>query len=170
MSELINIDAQVNGYIHRGVSAVKLDEESHLIITLTDGTVKNLGCVKGEQGQSGLLPVYTLPWCEALLQDSTSEKTEGETEDDGADAEEVAEQIKALLYTASAKAVGEYRLMLQVSDALLECMGVQNDEGVSFGALFTDGHSLYSYVLDMVNDTLQASETLLVSIDSEVIL
>ena len=65
---MINLDAEVTGYIHRGIEKIELSDEGHLIITLTDGTTYDLGRVRGEKGETGEkgdmgeIPVYILEW------------------------------------------------------------------------------------------------------------
>lgn len=49
----MNITAKINGVIQRGVQSVTVDESGNLLFTLTDGTVLNLGSVKGPAGAAG---------------------------------------------------------------------------------------------------------------------
>ena len=43
MSENMNIEAEVCGYIQRGIASMEIDNSGDLKVTLTDGTVVNLG-------------------------------------------------------------------------------------------------------------------------------
>ena len=47
------IDSELYGYIQRGVGSLAVDDGGELIMTLTDGTVVDLGRVKGEDGEPG---------------------------------------------------------------------------------------------------------------------
>lgn len=44
---------RLNGYVSRGVKAAEIDENGHLLLTLTDGTVADLGSAVGPQGKKG---------------------------------------------------------------------------------------------------------------------
>ena len=44
---------RLNGYVSRGVKAAEIDENGHLLLTLTDGTVADLGSAVGPQGERG---------------------------------------------------------------------------------------------------------------------
>ena len=44
---------RLNGYISRGVKAAEIDGRGHLLLTLTDGTVADLGSAVGPQGKQG---------------------------------------------------------------------------------------------------------------------
>ena len=44
---------RLNGYISRGVKAAEIDGRGHLLLTLTDGTVADLGSAVGPQGERG---------------------------------------------------------------------------------------------------------------------
>lgn len=44
---------RLNGYVSRGVKAAEIDERGHLLLTLTDGTVADLGSAVGPQGKKG---------------------------------------------------------------------------------------------------------------------
>ena len=46
---------RLNGYISRGVKAAEVDDRGHLLLTLTDNTVADLGSVKGPQGDRGFV-------------------------------------------------------------------------------------------------------------------
>jgi hypothetical protein len=48
-----SVNAKLKGYISRGIAALEVDENGHLIITLTDGAVEDLGKVSGEDGKDG---------------------------------------------------------------------------------------------------------------------
>ena len=52
MSKVKFISAKLNGVISRGVLAMEIDDRGHLLVTLTDNTVVDLGKVKGEDGTS----------------------------------------------------------------------------------------------------------------------
>lgn len=47
-----SIDAQICGYVGRGVASVRVDEKGHLIFTMTDGEVLDLGPAVGSGGGS----------------------------------------------------------------------------------------------------------------------
>lgn len=44
---------RLNGYVSRGVKAAEIDGRGHLLLTLTDGTVADLGSAVGPQGKKG---------------------------------------------------------------------------------------------------------------------
>ena len=44
------LDAQLKGFASRGIRSAGIDENGHLILTLTDGSTVDLGCVVGEDG------------------------------------------------------------------------------------------------------------------------
>ena len=44
---------RLNGYVSRGVKAAEIDENGHLLLTLTDNTVLDLGRAVGPQGERG---------------------------------------------------------------------------------------------------------------------
>lgn len=44
---------RLNGYVSRGVKAAEIDENGHLLLTLTDGTVADIGRAVGPQGKKG---------------------------------------------------------------------------------------------------------------------
>ena len=44
---------RLNGYVSRGVKAAEIDENGHLLLTLTDGTVADIGSAVGPQGERG---------------------------------------------------------------------------------------------------------------------
>ena len=44
---------RLNGYVSRGVKAAEIDENGHLLLTLTDNTVLDLGSAVGPQGKKG---------------------------------------------------------------------------------------------------------------------
>ena len=44
---------RINGLISRGVKAAEIDENGHLLLTLTDNTVADLGSAVGPQGKQG---------------------------------------------------------------------------------------------------------------------
>lgn len=44
---------RLNGYVSRGVKAAEIDENGHLLLTLTDGTVADIGSAVGPQGKKG---------------------------------------------------------------------------------------------------------------------
>ena len=44
---------RLNGYVSRGVKAAEIDGRGHLLLTLTDGTVADLGSTVGPQGAKG---------------------------------------------------------------------------------------------------------------------
>lgn len=44
-----NISAEIKGYIHRGIESAEVDEGGHLVFTLTDGSVCDLGCISDER-------------------------------------------------------------------------------------------------------------------------
>ena len=44
---------RLNGYVSRGVKAAEIDENGHLLLTLTDNTVLDLGSAVGPQGERG---------------------------------------------------------------------------------------------------------------------
>ena len=44
------LDAQLKGFVSRGIRSAGIDENGHLILTLTDGSTVDLGCVVGEDG------------------------------------------------------------------------------------------------------------------------
>ena len=46
---------RINGLISRGVKAAEVDDRGHLLLTLTDNTVADLGSVKGPQGDRGFV-------------------------------------------------------------------------------------------------------------------
>ena len=46
------IEVEIYGHVGRGVSAVRL-EDGHLIFTMTDGQVLDLGSVQGPPGEPG---------------------------------------------------------------------------------------------------------------------
>lgn len=50
----MDITAKINGVIQRGVKSVTVDENGHLMFTLTDGTVLDLGSVEGPKGDAGV--------------------------------------------------------------------------------------------------------------------
>lgn len=49
----MDITAKINGVIQRGVKSVTVDENGHLMFTLTDGAVLDLGSVEGPEGPQG---------------------------------------------------------------------------------------------------------------------
>lgn len=49
----MDITAKINGVIQRGVKSVTVDENGHLMFTLTDGAVLDLGSVEGPAGPQG---------------------------------------------------------------------------------------------------------------------
>lgn len=49
----MDITAKINGVIQRGVKSVAVDENGHLMFTLTDGAVLDLGSVEGPAGPQG---------------------------------------------------------------------------------------------------------------------
>lgn len=49
----MDITAKINGVIQRGIRSVTVDENGHLMFTLTDGTVLDLGSVEGPAGPQG---------------------------------------------------------------------------------------------------------------------
>ena len=49
----MDITAKINGVIQRGVKSVTVDENGHLMFTLTDGSVLDLGSVEGPAGPQG---------------------------------------------------------------------------------------------------------------------
>ena len=50
----MDITAKINGVIQRGVKSVTVDENGHLMFTLTDGAVLDLGSVEGPKGDAGV--------------------------------------------------------------------------------------------------------------------
>ncbi|MBR0303055.1 MAG: hypothetical protein IJQ80_04335 [Clostridia bacterium] len=54
MSEILNIGAELYGYIQRGVESMQINDDGCLIVILTDGTTENLGVVKGDTGSAGI--------------------------------------------------------------------------------------------------------------------
>lgn len=53
MSKVIipkSVSVKLKGVVSRGVKAMEVDERGHLIVTLTDNTVVDLGMVKGDPG------------------------------------------------------------------------------------------------------------------------
>ncbi len=48
-----SIDAQICGYVGRGVASVRVDEQGHLIFTMTDGEVLDLGPTVGGGSNTG---------------------------------------------------------------------------------------------------------------------
>ena len=50
----MDITAKINGVIQRGIRSVTVDENGHLMFTLTDGTVLDLGSVEGPKGDTGV--------------------------------------------------------------------------------------------------------------------
>lgn len=47
-----SVNAKLRGYISRGIVALEVDEDGHLLITMTDGTVEDVGKVSGDDGVS----------------------------------------------------------------------------------------------------------------------
>ena len=47
-----SVNAKLKGYISRGIAALEVNDEGHLILTLTDGAVVDLGKVSGDDGVS----------------------------------------------------------------------------------------------------------------------
>ena len=149
MSEMITIEAEVNGYISKGISAVQINESGELVMLLTDGALINLGRVKGERGESGRLPVYELRWFDDL----------------GADDITLA---KETLGSVLNKNIGEYVLVLNVDGTLHEFSGCKHEIDKSFTVYFTDGCFRYSYRFDIEADSVFSEKISLVSIGSEV--
>lgn len=50
----MDITAKINGVIQRGVKSVTVDENGHLMFTLTDEAVLDLGSVEGPKGDTGV--------------------------------------------------------------------------------------------------------------------
>ena len=47
-----SVSANLKGMVSRGIAALEVDENGHLIVTLTDNSVHDLGKVSGEDGVS----------------------------------------------------------------------------------------------------------------------
>jgi len=45
LSETVNIEAVIKGYVNRGIRSVELTDEGHLVFILTDGEKKDVGKV-----------------------------------------------------------------------------------------------------------------------------
>ncbi len=102
MSESLIIEAEIKGYVNKGISKVTLEDGGDLVFTLTDGTVKNLGRVKGDKGE---IPVYTL-----IIENAEGEKVFSENEES-----ENAEVLTAL----SSLEKGSYILLLDTGEGLV---------------------------------------------------
>lgn len=166
MSELININAELRGYIHKGVSAVGIDDGGYLNFEFTDGTVKTLGKVVGEQGEKGekgdkgdkgesAVQIYTLIWHEEPTQLQLSE-----------------------MASVFAKFVGhpleKISLYLEKDGRYLTCLSMTTeDEAYStskYKVCFTDGDMLYYIDYNISSDEILISKKTVTYIDSEVLI
>ena len=48
-----SVSVKLNGMVSRGISALEVNEQGHLIVTLTDNTTHDLGKVSGGDGTDG---------------------------------------------------------------------------------------------------------------------
>lgn len=47
------VTAAIHGLVSRGIRAAEVTQDGHLVLTLTDGSLADLGCVIGPQGEDG---------------------------------------------------------------------------------------------------------------------
>ncbi len=190
MSELINLDAELRGYIHKGISAAGINESGNLLFELTDGSVKDLGKVvgdkgdKGEKGDKGDVG----PMGAEGPQGEKGEK--GDTGAKGDKGESAAplyilkwndaptqSQLNEMMTTLNMFAgllPDKFSLVLEKDGAYLKCIlvttGAQVNSTYIYTLLFTDGEYLYTVVYNMLTETVSLSKKALWFIDSEVLI